>query len=596
MLFMLLDCKYRFLLNKTLPITLTLLCISHAFGADINQFSAEELQRQQQRLDEQQRQQNNRAMVDLQSSTPLMPMRFPDTESPCFPINQITMLAQDSSVSLRPFRSAMKDIKFGQNSVLGRCVGVQGVQYIVSNVQNELIKMGYVTTQVTVQPQDITDGSLELTLIVGQISQRYRTVESDPKVQLYNALPARFGQVLNLSDIEQGLENFRRLSSVQAEINIAPANTQGYSQQVGHPVQTTDADIQGYSDLIIGWKQSNPLLFSASLDDTGSKGTGKYQAGVGLGLENPLQINDDLQLNYSHALDGLNQANGSNESLSATYRVPYQYWLFTGFFNQYDYQQTLAGLNQPIIYRGLSKQIEFGAQRVIHRGIGVKTSVDLKLRQQQSQNFLDDVEVGVQKRRSSEWSIGLKHQHRFTNSALLNGQLNYQHGLGAFDALQPPEVLFNEGVARPIIWTANLQFGFPFMFHQTPIRYQATWRGQYTPNRLIAQDRFAIGSRYSVRGYDGDLSLSGDQGHLLQQELSWSTLIPQSELYLGLDRGWVNGPSTQYLDGHHLTGGVMGIRSYWHGLSLDVFAGKPLGSPRSFNHHATAGFSLNWSN
>lgn len=94
-----------------------------------------------------------------------------------------------------------------------------------------------------------------------------------------------------------------------------------------------------------------------------------------------------------------------------------------------------------------------------------------------------------------------------------------------------------------------------------PAQYRLNWRGQYAPKILVPNDRFYIGGRYSVRGFDGELMLSGDNGQYVQQEISLNAPIPNTQFYMAVDQGWVNGrnsiPGQRYL-----LGSVLGLRTY----------------------------------
>lgn len=559
-------------------------------------FAAEDLVtpeviRQQQRLEE-----LLRAMPDndvrLQAGQDQVPAQqsLAVNETPCFPIAQVSLLLENAKPQdqANDFLFALQAVKSGPQSILGRCIGTQGIRNIATAVQNQLIAKGYITSQATIKPQDLNTGHLVISVVLGRVHELLRTTDTSPRVQLYGALPVERGQILNLRDIEQGLENFRQLSGVNVDIQIMPASGQTLSQQ--DSVDSVNA-LNGYSDLVVRWQQRRRFTGQIALDDAGSESTGKYQATVGLGIENPLQINDVLNLNFSHSLDHV--SDGNNKSYYAAYQVPYQNWLFSSFYSQYRYEQKIAGLNQPIIYSGISEQLNFGANRLISRGQNYKTHVRYKFYQKQVKSFIDDLEVGVQRRQTAGWQLGLNHR-QFIGNSTLNLGLDYQKGTGAFQAMQAPEELFGEGESRPTIWSADIDFNLPFQWFKQALQYRLTWRGQWSPGALVPQDRFSIGGRYSVRGFNGEYTLAGDQGHLIQNELALGAVIPNSQLYLGVDQGWVNGPNTRYIAGKKLTGAVLGIRSYYHGVSLDAFAGRGLSAPPGIDKDLTGGFSLSF--
>ncbi|MBN0224363.1 ShlB/FhaC/HecB family hemolysin secretion/activation protein, partial [Pseudomonas aeruginosa] len=131
------------------------------------------------------------------------------------------------------------------------------------------------------------------------------------KATAWNAVPAKRGDLLNLRDIEQALENFKRVPTVEADIQITPAEG--------------DDARPGESDLVVLWQQrSPPVRFSVSLDDSGSKATGKLQGGATLSLDDLLMWNDLFYANFNH--DVFNGNSKGTRGYTAHYSVPYGYW------------------------------------------------------------------------------------------------------------------------------------------------------------------------------------------------------------------------------------------------------------------------------
>jgi len=112
----------------------------------------------------------------------------------------------------------------------------------------------------------------------------------------------------------------------------------------------------------------------------------------------------------------------------------------------------------------------------------------------------------------------------------------------------------------------------------------------------VPQDRFSIGGRYTVRGFDGENILLAERGWLVRNDLSVGLGFAPAELYLGADYGEVGGRSTRFLSGTRLAGGVLGLRGGYRGFNFDVFVGRPFEKPEGFRTASTtAGFNLNWS-
>ncbi|MFU2144667.1 POTRA domain-containing protein, partial [Gallibacterium anatis] len=96
------------------------------------------------------------------------------------------------------------------------------------------------------------------------------------KGTVWFALPLTQGDLLNIRDIEQGLENLKRPPHVEANMQIVPADG--------------SQSLPGESDLLIDFKQAFPYRLALSLDDSGSKATGRLQAGATVSIENLLSL------------------------------------------------------------------------------------------------------------------------------------------------------------------------------------------------------------------------------------------------------------------------------------------------------------------
>lgn len=116
------------------------------------------------------------------------------------------------------------------------------------------------------------------------------------------------------------------------------------------------------------------------------------------------------------------------------------------------------------------------------------------------------------------------------------------------------------------------------------------------PHPLTPQDGFAIGGRYTVRGFDGETSLQADRGWLIRNDIGLALGASGAELYVGIDYGTVGGYKTRNLLGRQLAGGVLGLRGAAKSLSYDLFVGAPIHKPEGYRTaRVTSGFNLNYS-
>ena len=192
------------------------------------------------------------------------------------------------------------------------------------------------------------------------------------------------------------------------------------------------------------------------------------------------------------------------------------------------------------------------------------------------------------------WEAGFHHKEYFP-TATLELSANFKRGTAARGALSAPEELFGEGTSRPKIITASVSLTKPFQWGSQSWQWQSSVNAQWNKTPLIAQDRFSIGGRYTVRGFDGELSLSGERGWNWRNELSWQ-FSPNHAFYWAVDGGRVSGWSTENQLGHHLMGTAIGLRGGVKGFSYDVFMGRPMRKPEGFiTSDGVAGFNIGYS-
>ncbi|MBS0344237.1 MAG: ShlB/FhaC/HecB family hemolysin secretion/activation protein, partial [Proteobacteria bacterium] len=465
------------------------------------------------------------------------------------------------------------------DSPLGRCLGTQGINIVLARLQQALVARGLITTRVLAAPQDLSSGTLALTLVPGRVAAIRFADEQGDKTSLRSAIAIRPGEVLNLRAIEQGLENLKRLPTAEADIQIEPA-----TQHDARP---------GDSDLVVKYRQKFPLRTTLSLDNGGSEATGKNQAGVTVAWDNPLGLNDLAYVSLNH--DALNPGGRGTRGYTAHYSVPYGAWLFGATASANSYHQTVPGLDQDYVFFGESSNIDLSASRMVYRDASRKTSASLHAFQRSNSSGVNDVEIPVQSRRVGGWELGLNHRE-FIGDATLDANLLYRRGTGAFSSLRAPEEAFGDGTSRMQIFTADAALNAPFNLAGQRFRYSGLWRAQWNRTPLTPQDKFAIGGRYTVRGFDGEQNLLGERGWLLRNDIGWAVGGSGAEVYAGIDHGQVGGPSVAYQLGSRLTGGVVGVRGAWQGLSYDVFVGAPISKPEGFRTaKVTAGFNLNFS-
>ena len=480
---------------------------------------------------------------------------------------------------------------------IGVSLGAKGLDALLTAAQNAVINSGYTTTRILAEPQDLKSGTLKLTVIPGRVRHIVFDQANSDKTNVarahsFNAIPIKEGDILNLRNIEMGLENLKRVPTVEADIKVAPA------------------DKPNESDLIITWAQKTiPLRSSLTLDDTGGKSTGKYQGSATVSIDNPFTLNDLFYFSYGRDVQGYDRmstvdengtpngrAHGKTRNWNLHYDLPYGYWQAQVNASGYYYDQVVAGAFTTYHYSGHSRTQDIKLSRMIYRDAYRKTTLSLKGWTRYSDNFIDDAEIEVQRRKTAGWEASVSHKE-YIGSATLDLSASYKRGTGAKKALRAPEELFNEGTSRMKVIMADVSLNAPFKISNQDFTFSTSVHAQWNKTPLTSQDKISIGGRSTIRGFDGNLSLSAERGWYTRNELAW-TFLKTHQLYAAFDAGHVSGRSAKDLLGQTLMGGALGVRGevkLGGKLNYDLFFAKPIRKPEGFQTAKTTyGFNLSY--
>ena len=111
---------------------------------------------------------------------------------------------------------------------LGSCIDADLTRRVLSDISNYFIDNGYVTTRPYLLEQDISDGQIEIRILIGYIEAIVDADSGASNGKIATAFMFN-DEVLNLRELETSLETIERVSSVSAEIEIRPGTRQGGS-------------------------------------------------------------------------------------------------------------------------------------------------------------------------------------------------------------------------------------------------------------------------------------------------------------------------------------------------------------------------------
>ncbi len=521
----------------------------------------EGLRRETQRLQEQASEPVRDALRPAEAETPSGEI---PQETPCF---EVQRLALRGSVA-----TEFDWLNDRATPWLNHCLGIQGLRQLTAALDTALLEAGFVTSKVTLPPQNLADGTLQINLHAGRIA----AVESTPGLLWAGAFPMARGDLLNVRDLDQGVEQMNRLPSRTVQTHLEP----------GTEPDTSVVRIQ-----------SNPtgsrLRGGFTLDNSGSPSLGRPQMSTHVAFDDPTGLNDLISASINTNLQDL-AADHRSQSLALNYSIPWGYNLFTLSANTTRFAQQIQLTTSPVVSRGRSQGVDLRWDRTIWRNQSSKMGVFAGASIRRSNSFFGDVELVVQKRRNSFANLGVHYKHLFRRASL-DAELSLRKGLGWFGAEPDYDPQVSQGLTlRPQIWNASVAVDAPDVFNRRastqpgqavrPIGLRSSIRLQYTKDTTLTIDQFSIGSRGTVRGFDGTSSLLAENGFAWRNELSMPMQIGSLPAlgFLAVDMGRVWGPSSAQLIGKHLVGAALGVRSQWRQLQFEAALAIPLAKPSGF--------------
>ncbi|MBW5822100.1 ShlB/FhaC/HecB family hemolysin secretion/activation protein [Yersinia enterocolitica] len=485
-------------------------------------------------------------------------------DSSCLVIKRVELMNIDA------FPNAGRLIQWTKQAQ-GNCLDEKGLSSLRDTLQWQLVADGYITSHAVFTEDSYVDGTLFLTLIPGRLVSIEHHENSQGYAQLNTVFPGRQGDLVNLRNLEQGLDNLQRLPSVNATMDVV-LNPEDLSSQI-----------------MVTRQQSRFWRMNAFLDDAGHYGVGRYRAGATIFLDNPLSLSDLVYFSASRELDNHHDKGSHNFALH--YSIPFGYWLLSMAASQGAYYQSLLVANTAYKYHTYWRSLDMQIQWLLMRGYNYKTVGYTGALIRKSNRFFADIELEIQRSDTVDWQLGLQHLH-YTRWATISGGVNYQQGTQWFGA-RPSPGRDSFSTARLINLTASLNI--PFTLDEQHFQYQPTFSQQYTRSAVTMQDKFSIGGRNSVRGFTTGNALVGPQGWFLKNDIAWINQRLANQLYLGLDYGEVSDKGGQFLLGDRLVGAVIGVRGYYRRLGYDFNISTPFDKPAHFNTDPIVlGFMLNW--
>lgn len=449
----------------------------------------------------------------------------------------------ENSVTINSFKFVSEDgINFTIISKLeteaakyaGQQFNARKVAALKNNLNNILIRAGYVTSIIYITNEGFANNELTFNIKWGRVNQvRVSDVQEDKDSfknrAMLTTLPGFYKEVLKISTIDQIVDN---LTTPNKDVRIDVAATLNKT---------------GYSDVLVNTERTSMPKFTLGVNNANSQDVPNLVFTATAG--DVIGINDTWTLSYNKRLYR-HSSERHTDVVSLRYDQP------LGFFNlsinnQYtSYKNTVHGNTFSYDAHAPQFKTDWKLSYVVHRdktqitnlfaGLAWKRAItDIRL--------LDSrLSILYAKRHATDVRFGVN----YLNNAFFGGRLfvegTYTNGVGLFNGdytAEPSVTNIYREYAK--FFSLYLNYNKNFLIGEQLWNSNTTVQGQLSLNKGLNGDYInTFGDAYSVRGLRQD-TLSGDNGFLVstnfgpQFQLS-NAFIRYVNPYLGLDYGVVS--------------------------------------------------------
>ncbi|GAA5317614.1 MAG: two-partner secretion system transporter TpsB2 [Candidatus Pelagadaptatus aseana] len=439
--------------------------------------------------------------------------------------------------------------------MIGKCLTLKDINTLLDRVSAEYFSRGYITSRAYLREQNLADGDLQIDIVEGTFAG------IEPGDTNYSEIfSLKPGQLLNLRDIEQGVDHINRLQSMQASVRLLPGKALGQSLlQVKH-------------------QRDRPWELNFTVDNSGQEATGESQLQGFLGWDSPLGLYDYTYFSLQSDSD-FGQGKHRSRSLSWHWDLPLGLWTVALDYSHFEYRQEVTGRDLAFESSGMAETARLNLKRLLHRNQQSKWFVTASLKRHKTRNYIEDVLIDVSSRVLSSAELKLTWDHYFSDGSAVFSNVAVHQGIETLSQV-------SGGVSDFTTIVASVDLHKPVDWMDHRFSYRSRWLYQYSDDALYASEQISIGSLYTVRGFKQE-TLSGNRGGYWRNSLYWHP-VPDSSWeflgtitpFVGVDIGAVQSSSGE--DYRDLAGVVIGAQlsaSHW---SLDFLFAQPLHQPDEF--------------
>lgn len=455
----------------------------------------------------------------------------------------------------------------------GRCLNVSDLEQILGEITRDYMERGYIAVRAYLPAQDLSTGTLRVLVVEGKVGSILIEDGGKHTVSIGNIFPGVRGDILDLRDLEMGIEQLNRLSSNNATMEIVPG---------------ADA---GVSDVRIANQASLPYHLLLSLDNQGTESTGRNQAGATGMVDNLLGIDEMLSGTHRESVFGDGHGERS-KSDTLNVNVPFGYFLLSAGTSYSTYESTVdlpSGESQ--IASGSTRNHNVLLDWVAYRDQDSRLSFSGGLTNKDTKSYFADQYLDISSRVLTVLDVDTNLSTTL-GGGLLRANIGYARGLKHIGALEDPSNLPTIAPhAQFEKYKYALSYSYPFVWQELPWTASSSLVGQHALDSLYGSEQILIGGIYTVRGFV-DNTLSGDDGYYWRNDISVQPKFQLggesigSRLYVGVDYGDVRSVAPDTPEGN-LSGWGFGAELYWRSFSFEIFNTRTISLPNSMEREGS---------
>lgn len=455
----------------------------------------------------------------------------------------------------------------GYRDLIGRCSTAAEIAATLNRINTAYQARGFITTRAYVPEQNVADGELEIVVIPGLIEGYVYGDGRKADRRLAAAFPTGRGDLLNLRDLEQGLDNINAVRSAKAKFQLVPGEKTG-----GSFVQVIATD-------------GRRMRASLETRNSGFETTGEVKTTATAEFDNLAWLNDQTTISLTTTpFDP--RGKRFSDALALNTSVPWGNWSFGLDAGLSRYFFILDGVNQTYPVEGHTAHVAFSVERLLMRDQTTKSYAYGEMKVSASRSSIDGFEIESQHRDMTIGTLGLRGEKQLP-SGKFTWDLGLKAGLGLISHT-PVKSSVDENFT---LFFATFNYEHPLC---EGLIYRGSLSGQLSNDVLPSSEQFSIGGWGNVRGFHDD-SMYGDSGIYLRNSLEW-TAFQGDDLTLklepGIDFGLIKPSLFRDWDQHHLIGASLGARvAYQDRINLDFRIAQALDRPSDFEAGRTVAYA-----